>query len=164
MSQTLVAVAIDLDRLTTLVAPGNAFSFPEGLSPSAQEWLTQLRTPSAVENPQGDNNSEFGYALVELAELLGERLNLPELEDVRGIELFEAAPWMASGSPVPLPMYPDFPFIGFLPRGDIDRTINAAKETLAQAADESTAGFLDGLLTGYHQAKRMNRDLFGSYY
>ncbi|TWT74655.1 hypothetical protein Pla123a_34790 [Posidoniimonas polymericola] len=182
MSYVLTAYVVDIDALSKAVGSGDEQLVTRVIESAPEEFdeddldddelslaaalreLVMAGTQSAPESE--DDAHQYGYALQSLCRCLGDEL-LPEMwagvrwEAVEDCGLEELL--TESGPPVPLPENDDFPSIGHLKRGEIDKAIAAARKRLTKTVDEDIEDLLDEYIDWLEAGRTAHLDMVFFY-
>lgn len=118
------------------------------------------------ENLDPDRAYHYGYALQAMCEYLGTRLESNSWNQVKWITLEDTGlnAVMGKGSPIALPLIPDFPTIGHLSNKKIRQLIEEPKGNSLKIESDEVHGFLRDFDSWVQQAYTDKTDLVFFYY
>ena len=113
-----------------------------------------------------DRAYHYGYALQAFCEHLGTRLESNQWNSVKWVTLEDTGlnAVMGKGSPIELPLIPDFPTIGHLPLKKIRKLIEEPKGNSLKIESEEVYGLLNDFDSWVQTAYGIKQDLVFFYY
>ncbi len=182
MSYVLSGCIIDLAKLRSVVGSGDA-SIVDAVKANAPEAFEDEEEYADDDEPvlsealrglvmgdeiDPDNAFQYGYALQELCDYLGE---MPEVDiwggvgwgavEVCGLEELLTK----TGSPVPIPLEDgDFPAIGHINREQVGAYLQAANKRLQNSTDGEADGLLDEYIAWLETADEQKLDIVFFYH
>ena len=117
-------------------------------------------------NLDPERGCHYGYALQAMCQHVGLRLDSNQWSQVKWAVLEDTGlnAVMGNGSPIDLPMIPDFPTIGHLPNKKIRRRIEEPRGNSLKIESETVQGLLRDFDSWVDQAYEARQDLVFFYY
>ena len=100
-----------------------------------------------------------------VAKLAGTREDVPDFEDLRTGEFDGVMAWIiTSGTPVPLPKYDGFPYIGHLHLPNIRKILDEWSDDQFDEYDTEQQSMIEGMLDVFKKAVDAEKDVISFYY